>query len=292
MNMRIVFAFLAVLVVLSAPALAIGIGPGRIEVKFEPSMNATYEVQVINTEDSTEEVQPFVSGDLQNYITMDKTPIKLAPGEAKKFTFSVSMPASLTPGRHDTNIGVVGMPPSGAMVGAVAGAEIQFWVYVDYPQKYIAIETIYTRPFIGQQMFINVTLINPVNSTITASADLEIDEIKNNSIMLDRVDFGSLSLLSGETRTFQANFTPPEAADYSMVSRAYYDGGPTKSEVGFTLTAPGAPVQPSAPTETPAPITAADMWKSPYTYVIIILVLIILAVLVWPEKRRGKDGAR
>lgn len=282
------FAFLLGFLLISAPALAIGIGPARIEVKFEPNLNATYEVHVFNNEDKTVEVQPYVSGDLAKYITIDTGKLTIGPKESKIFNFKASLPVSLEPGKRDTRIGVVGLPPAGAMVGAVAGAEIQYWVYVDYPEEYISVDIMHSTPELNKQMTFEVKLFNPVNKSLSPSADLEISRsINGTDVTVERFDFGTVALVSGAEHTFNATWTPTEPGEYKLVPRAYYNGKTTRREMYFTLAAPSLPGMPPAQQGEESPQAAApDLWHSPYTYLIILLIIAIIAVAFWPEKRR------
>ncbi|MEM5814607.1 MAG: hypothetical protein QXD77_02220 [Candidatus Aenigmatarchaeota archaeon] len=292
MNFRTAAAALLGLLLLSIPAQAIGIGPGRIEVKFEPNTNASYEFAVMNNEGKELEISLYKSGDLAKYVTVDSGTFRLAPNEVRRFTFNVSFPPALEPGLHDTRIGAVGIPPQGATVAAVAGVEMQFWVYVDYPEKYVSVDITHTRPFLNRPVVFNVTLFNPVNRSMAATADLEISEDRNGtSVMIERFDLGGAELASGARHVLQAEWTPANYGDYTVVARAYFDGGTSRKEMGLTLTPPNAPA--SGETEAqPQAQTAIDIWRSPYTHAIMILIIITLAVLLWPEKKRERDGQK
>jgi hypothetical protein len=292
MKNGLVCAAILSFLLLSQAALAIGIGPGRIEVKFVPNLNTNYTFHVANSQDRPLKVQPFVSGDLAQYITVGNDAYTLGSNEVRNFMFQVSLPASLEPGRRDTNIGVVEVTPPGGMVSAVAGVQLQFWVYVDYPEKYVSVDITYSEPELGKPMVFDVKLFNPVNRTLQTSADLDIIEIRNGTdITLERFDFGNATLNSGDERIFHASWAPQKEGNYKAVVHAYYEGETTRKEMGFNIVKPQAP--PASTPQTPQQIVkkaAQNLLYSPYTAVVIILVLAIIIVALWPEKKKEADA--
>jgi len=287
MKNGMVLAAVLCFLLLSQAALAIGIGPGRISVKFVPNLNTNYTFHVANTEDRTLKVQPFVSGDLAQYVTVGNDVYTLGPKEVRNFMFYVSMPASLEPGKYDTRIGVVEAAPPGGMVSAVAGVELQYWVYVDYPEKYISADISYSVPELGKPMAFDVTLFNPVNRTLKTSADLDIIEIRNGTdVKLERFEFGNVTLNSGDEKVFHSSWTPEKEGDYKAVAHAYYEGETTPKEMGFSVAKPQAPPAPAPQTaEQIVKKTAQNLLYSPYTAIVALLVLAIFAVVLWPEKK-------
>jgi len=293
MKMRLVLAALFAFLLVSQAALAVGISPGRIELKFVPNFNATYSFHVMNNENAPLNVQPFVYGDLAQYIIINKSAYTLAAGEYKGFEFQLNLPDTLDPGKRDTRLGVVGVNTPGGMVGAVAGVEMQFWVYVDYPEKYISVNMVYTEPSLDKPMAFDVTLFNPVNRTLTPSADLNIIEIRNGTeVTLERFDIGSVALKPGEDYVFHTTWTPKKAGDYLAVAHAYYEGATSRREFGFTVEKPQPPAVPSNPQtiQETAKKTAQNLLYSPYTAIIAVLVIAIIIVCFWPSKK--KEGEK
>ena len=289
MKIKLALAVLAVLVLLPIPVQAVGISPGRIEVQFEPNLDTTYTFTVVNNEAKNVTLELYVSGDLAKYITAQRGSHPVNAGTVKELTFHVKLPAALEPGKHDTRIGVMGALQEGAMVGAQAGAEMQFWVYVQYPIKYIAAELTHSVPKTGETMVFNVKLYNPVNVSLLTSTDLELVELtKDGDITLERFDFGSVNLPKGGEQRYTARWTFPHDGDYKAVLRTSYDGITAKKEMGFGYSTPPQPTQETQPQPTIANVKKALESPSslPYAAVIFILLLAIIAVIFWPEKKK------
>jgi len=282
MNAKFAVPFIFAFLLLSEPAWAIGIGPGRIEADFQPGAEYDYSFQVLNNEKRTIDVELYVSGDLAKYITLSENSTTLLPGEAKIFNFHIKMPEELEPGKHDTRIGAVEAVSPEAPLAARAGVELQFWVHVPYPEKYIAVDIIYSQPEINQTMEFNVTLSNPVKVNLTPSADMEI---LKDDIVLERFDFGEVFLPSGSSHTFRTNWTATEEGAYKAIARAYYEGETTRKEVMFSIEAPRAEPQQPAPQKVEEKGSAL---YSPYALLIILIIIAIVIVILWPEGKKAK----
>src|SRR3989338_5367060 len=102
---RILFIFcIALLAVLSViPGLsqaALGVSPGKIEINFEPSLEASYTFQAIG-DDPSIELEILTRGELGKYITFDKK--TLAGGGV--FTATLKLPEKIDkPGVHEVMI--------------------------------------------------------------------------------------------------------------------------------------------------------------------------------------------
>jgi len=288
--MKTVLAASAILAFLTVPILAaaVGMSPARMELNFQPGFEQDYTFQVFNNDGKTLDIRLYASGDLAEYITLSQSNVTLAIGETKTFSFHVKLPQSLEPGKRDTRIGAVEMVPPGAAVAAVSGVEMQFWVYVPYPEKYIAVDIATINvPKPNRTMNFTVTLTNPVNASIDTTADFEIQDANNTT--LDRFELGGAFLKKNEFKTFPVSWIVPAYGDYKAVARANYAGQTTRKEVRFGAAEPQTQQpQPQPAVQQPA---QPDMWQSPYTYIIALLIIAIIAVALWPEKKRRSTYA-
>lgn len=279
MSLRLAAIILFAFLLLCGPALAIGIGPGRIEVDFEPGAEQDYPFQVLNNEDRQLDIEIYASGDLAEYVTLSQMNATLFPGETKIFSFHVKMPETLEPGKHDTRIGAVEVVSPEAPLAARAGVELQFWVYAPYPEKYIAIDVVHSEPRINESMEFNITLSNPVKVNLMATADLEI--LKDNAV-LERFELGEVYLPSGSSHVFQARWTPSEEGGYKAVVRANYEGEVSRKEIGFGIEVPRPEPQPE-PKEKEE--EEQSILYSPYTLLIALIIIAIIIVWLWPQKK-------
>ena len=269
-------------VLLSAQANAVGIAPSTMPINFEPNLDINSSVQVRNSANSSVDFGLYASGDLARYITFEKSTVTFGPGEIRALKFNIKLPATLEPGKHKNAIGVLEVLPAGGGVAAQIGVEMLLWVYVPYPDNYIAVDIANSGPALNQRTEFTVTLSNPARNDLTTTADLEIRDASD--MMMDRFELGSGYIKVGESRTFQAGWTPRKAGDYKAVARASYVGNTTVKEKKFTVKVPAtAPIPGFAGVEEVPPNLI------PYFALIIVLVIAIIMVLVWPKgvKKNG-----
>jgi len=287
MKKAAIIASVFVFLMLSAPALGVGIGPGRIEMTFASNMEQDMDFYVSNQGEENLSVNLYAGGELGKYITLAENNATLPAKSVRNFRFHIRMPATLEPGRHLASIGAVEAAAPDGMVVAVAGVELHLWIYVAYPEKYVSVMITHTKPEAGTPVAFNVTLFNPVNSTVATSADLQI--LDANDTTLERFDFGSLNLSAGETRTVEAEWIPPAEGGYKAVARAYYGSETTRTEMGVKVASAKPEPAPPAPNAPQEIIKEAikNPTQSPYTLLIVLLIAAIVAVAVWPTKKEG-----
>lgn len=270
-----------VVVLLSARADAIGIGPGNLPVDFEPNLDSNFSFYIRNSANVSADFNVYASGDLSSYITLEKSTVTLGPKEIRTLSFNLKLPATLEPGRHDNAIGVVEATVPDAPMAAQLSVQMLLWVSVPYPDNYIAVSVANSKPELNEKTEFTVALSNPSKNDLTATANLEIRD--KNDTLLERFLLGSAYIAVGDSKTFQAGWTPRLAGDYKAVARAYYVGETTVKEKTFTVKVPMA-----------APVPAL-VWEEappnliPYVALIILLVIAIVMVIIWPKDVR-KNG--
>lgn len=133
---------LFLLVVLSLYLVsALGVSPGRTTVKFSPGLERQVTLFVLNSNESNMHVAVSVEGDLENYITVADNTFSFKKGESSKdISYSLKLPAYLSPGVHKSKIIVSQIPDElkeDMTVKTTLSVVSQLYVYVPYPGKFI-----------------------------------------------------------------------------------------------------------------------------------------------------------
>lgn len=121
---------------------AIGITPSRVTFNFKPNMEGSDQFCVLNTAKTQLNVELYISGALAQYMDISAKEVHFAEGEyIRCFVYYYKLPETLEPGLHDTRIGALEAAPpettEGTTISTRAGVEMQFWVEVPYPGKYL-----------------------------------------------------------------------------------------------------------------------------------------------------------
>ncbi len=126
---------LAMIVLSSANVTAIGITPGRVTLTFEPSLEQTTSVTIVNTEHKAMEISLSVEDDSANIVILNRTSLVFKAGEEQKtLTYKIKLPSS------ESEIGASGIKAriraveiaknnnSGASIGVNIAVEQQIYV--------------------------------------------------------------------------------------------------------------------------------------------------------------------
>lgn len=151
-------------------ASAVGIGPARVELVFEPNNVVTLDFVVLNTGDSPIDVLVDARGELASFVSFDQNRFHLSGGEAKDFAVTLRMPAHIdTPGSNvirivalETNAG------QGGTVGAVAGVEAKIDIFVPYEGAFIRANLRAPNIAVGENLPVTLTVENIGKENIAA----------------------------------------------------------------------------------------------------------------------------
>ena len=216
---------------------AIGIGPPRITIDFQPNLEQDISYIVINNLDIAVNVQLYVKGDLNYSVILDQTSFELKPNELKEFTVHLKLPPSIdTPGTHEIRIGALETPATMAegTVGAKAGVESQLRIIVPYEGKYITADIEATDAGIGETVYFTVSISNIGKEDINnIQAVIDIYE-QDNKIAAVKTD--STSIKAGESAELKAEWiAQAEAGLYKTVANIDYDGNEKTVETEFKI---------------------------------------------------------
>ncbi|MFH0831361.1 MAG: hypothetical protein V1886_00630 [archaeon] len=234
-NTKTILAALALILIavaMTSNALALGISPGRLTLNFEQGMQRDVQITVINTEHRDMNVVFGATGELASYITLksDSPIVRIGASENEKtLTYSVSLPAKLTPGEHEAKITVTELPPEGGADGVQIGAMVvvasQLLVKVPYPYKYAAIVLSSEHFEAGSSGKFYVEVDNLGEQDLVGmQATIEIISAANQKIAVLKTD--SKTINSGTKGELQAAWKADvNPGNYRIVATLPYDEG-------------------------------------------------------------------
>lgn len=132
------FAFLF----LMQNVFALGTFPGKTNIDFVPGLSQTISFTVVNSEQKNITVVVSVQGELEEYVTIPETVIKMSSNEAsKEVSYQINLPQELPPGIHSADVVIIQLPDqfidTGQMsVGAAVAVLAELNVNVPYPGKF------------------------------------------------------------------------------------------------------------------------------------------------------------
>jgi len=137
-----VVVFLAVSFVMAQDSLALGIAPATESLSFEPGLERTFSIKVINRDGKEVKALITAGGELGEYVELNENYVYFSEGEKeKKISYTIRLPEGMEePGPHRAEIMVMELPPEegGGMtkVSAILSVTYVLTVNVPYPGKY------------------------------------------------------------------------------------------------------------------------------------------------------------
>jgi hypothetical protein len=203
--------WIIVLLLLSANVFALGVSPGRTTIEYSSNSQHTVKFNIINEEHQDMKLFLFVSGDLNQSISLPQQLIEMKAEEtAKEVSYTVHLPASMKPGKSESAITIMKIPenPTGqqTQIGAVVGVVTQLIVNVPYPGKYLEIgELEVSEAEVGEPTNFMIPITNMgKEKLLKINAKIEIFGPTNEFI--DSVETDEISLDTGSRQVLKASW--------------------------------------------------------------------------------------
>ncbi|MEM4325857.1 MAG: hypothetical protein QXU40_00965 [Candidatus Pacearchaeota archaeon] len=139
---KIILSLLMIIALLSSIS-ALGVSPARIVENFEPNLEKTVTLKVINNERNDFRASIYLRGELSEYITLNQKEISFrANEESKEISYVIKLPAKIEePGTHRADIVIreirSGEERGDITIGSLVAVVSQLHIEVPYPGKYI-----------------------------------------------------------------------------------------------------------------------------------------------------------
>jgi len=196
---------------------------------------------VVNSEGADAEIVILVQGELNQSIALSEVSFSMSPTESEKhLTYTVTMPASLTPGPHRAEIIALQLPSrssaSQTFVGATVGVVTQLVVDVPYPGKFLetAVYVTDNPENSAEKLFIVPVVSKGDLDIVRTRAIIEIYGALNEEIA--RIETGEVPLPSGERKELVGKWearVPPGM--YRAVVTVVYDEQVARAEQQFSV---------------------------------------------------------
>lgn len=193
----IVLAFIILLA--TASVFALGITPGRTTINFEPGMEKTVTVRVINNEKKDMRLAIFARGELANSIKLSADELLFSPNEdEKQFSYEIRLPSNLDPGLKETEIVVRQVSKTESKgettISALLAIVTQLHVNVPYPGKFLKIDLHVKEAKSGEKVIFYVPVKNLGSERIESAKPViiiyspdgnEIARLSGNAVSLE-----------------------------------------------------------------------------------------------------------
>src|SRR3989338_9208463 len=229
----ICLATLILFMLLALPGLsqaALGVSPGKIEINFEPNLEASYTFQAIG-DDPSVELEIFTRGELGKYVSFDK---KILAGGGV-FTATLKLPEKIDkPGVHEIMIVVREKVNEATGIGTAIAIQAPIYIHVPYPGKYAEIALSSHNVNVGEPVNLYLTIISRGKEDINALPEIEIFS-ENESV--EKFPLEQAVVRSQESITLKkilntSNYRP---GSYTALAVVDYEAGMVKTTAEFKI---------------------------------------------------------
>lgn len=232
--LRIFLAVFSILfIMLMLPGLAqaaLGVSPGKIEINFEPNLEASYTFQVIG-DDPSVELEIFTRGELGKYVSFDKK--SLSGGGV--FTAMLKLPGAIDkPGVHEIMVVVREKVDEAAGIGTAIAIQVPIYIHAPYPGKYAEIALSSHNVNVGEPVSLYLTIISRGNEEINANPNIEIFS-ENESV--EKFSLEQAKVTSQESITLKKilNTSGYKPGAYTALAVVGYEAGEAKTAAEFKI---------------------------------------------------------
>jgi len=239
MKLKLVLLII-VFLVLANQTYALGIAPSHSDVIFEPSLEKTIQLKVMNNAHKNLDVVVYAEGALAEYITIENPTIKLSKeDDSKIISYKIKLPSNFEKqGLHEAKIVVREIPKEtkiGTTVTANLAVASNLKVMVPYKGKYAEIKLFVTNFKENEESNFAVEVRNLGTKDILEGYTIvNIYDPLNNKITT--ITSNKASIKSKDKEILIAKWTPNiGSGNYRAVATLMYDGLNTKDEKPFTI---------------------------------------------------------
>jgi len=229
-----------VIIVLANQSYALGIAPSHIDVIFEPGLEKTIQLKVINNVHKDFDAVVYAEGELAEYIIIENPTISLSKDEDSKIiSYKVKLPQSLEKqGMHEAKVVVREIPKETkgeTTITANLAVVSKLKVMVPYKGKYAEIKLFVTNFKQNKESNFAVEVRNlGTEDILEAKAIIDIYGPLNNK--LATITSNKASVKSRDKEILIAKWTPKlRSGSYYAVATLIYDELNTKDKKSFTI---------------------------------------------------------
>lgn len=222
------------LILLAEKAFALGVTPGKTSIDFEPGLERTVELTILNNDQKDLSLALNVEGELSKYISLSEKDISLSPSEGSKTVkYDIKLPESIgRPGTHETNIilrEAKSVTGEGVKIGASLAVISVLAVRVPYEGKY-AEANLFATDQEGETLFA-IEIINYGNEDIEkAKATIDIYE---GDKKIETIQTDEKPVEQGTRKELIAKWKTVTPGTYKAKAKISYDDKTIEAETEF-----------------------------------------------------------
>jgi len=232
---------LAISILLSSSAFAIGVSPSKNVVPFKPGQKVSYTLDIVNNGHEMLDVLVYPRGEFEKNIKLSTQSFRMSTKEeTKRINVEFIMPNSIEKaGEHALDIVAVGSTPSPEGSEAIVKADLavisKLIIDVPYPEKYAEARMYALDTELGKKTSFSIPVFNKGSKDIEQLyATVEVSN--SDGTKIDEITTEKTSLKKGDNTKLIAQATKEYPnGEYHAVATVHYDEKQTRAETMFSV---------------------------------------------------------
>lgn len=239
MNKKIIL--LAIVIILVIPnVLSLGVTPGKITIDFEPNLETTISLTVLNNDQKDFTTLALVEGDMKDYVTLEKTRLDFTKEDGSKtLSYKVKLPGSLDkPGTHQTLIKIRETKEKEENGPITIGTSLEvislLLINVPYQGKYLKTEMFVSEGGAGEETVFVISAENIGEENIDSIVS-QIDIYNADGEKITTLTTDEKSINTRNKRELVTRWVAEKPGRYKAKATINYDGKTTSLEKDFVI---------------------------------------------------------
>lgn len=227
-------------IILSYHVLALGVSPGRTTMVFEPGLEKTIDLIIINNEQKDLKAVLYAKDGLSDYVTLEKAEIEFKANEKEKHvSYTVKLPNKLNvdPGTYETQIIAREVPKEEEgeiVINTIIAVASLLDINIPYPGKYVRADLFVTEAGANEE----ISFVIPIQSLGEEGINnvkASIDIFDPNNEKVDTIKTTEFGLNKHEKKELIGKWKTDKEGSYKAVADIEYDGKKIKIEKVFNV---------------------------------------------------------
>jgi hypothetical protein len=229
---------LVIFLVLPTNCYAFGVAPSSIDIMFEPNLEKTVNLKILNSEGEKFKAIIYAEGELADYVIINTSTVEFSGEKEKVITFTIKLPEKIDqPGEHEAKI-VIGKISSkreieGTTIAAVLAVASRINVMVPYSGKYASVRLFAPHFKANEESNFAVEIANLGEKTIFATAIIDIMSPLNEKITTLKSE--EVRIDAKEKKIVTIKWKPTSLGNYYARTSVIYNDHEARDERAFTI---------------------------------------------------------
>lgn len=233
MKRGIIGPFLILLLLVCPSVFSIGLSPTKYDVAFEPFLNRTFGLTLMNTGEYPVNASVKFGGPLSQYVQYTPSVYPLQPGSTQLLSFTITLPGQIDPPGKQT-IDIIAeelVSPAHGEFAVTTNTVIKLNLDVPYPGKYLELGSSVSSVNEGDPVLFMFSFANKGREDIVSARGL-VDLFDSTGNLLATRTTTPVSVLKSQSSTATVSFTEVSlrAGVYLLRYLAEYDNKVTPSQ--------------------------------------------------------------